>query len=164
MKEREARPFDGNSYGQSSFQGTSTEAMSGSSEQTDNPTILYDGLCNLCHGAVYFLIERDPLKNLRFAPLQSESGQRILSENELPKDFIESIVFVEKDGVHIHSSASLRACGYLRFPWPAIKVFLLVPRPLRDLIYKWIVNNRYRWFGKREECPVPDPKDSDRFL
>lgn len=164
MKECEARPFDGKSYGQSSFQGTSTETMPGRSEQTENLIILYDGTCNLCRGAVYFLMERDPLQNLRFTPLQSESGQRILTEHELPPDFTKSIVFVEKNRVHLHSSAILRACGYLRFSWPIMKLFLLVPWPLRDLVYKWIARNRYRWFGKREECAAPDPEDSNRFL
>ena len=106
----------------------------------------------------------DLRKRLRFAPLQSETGQRILKANGLPINHLSGIVFVEDGRLYINSSAVLRACGHLRFPWPAVKVFLLVPRPFRNLAYQWVARNRYRWFGKKDECPLPDTADADRFL
>ena len=133
-------------------------------DNTEALVLLFDGICNLCNGAVRFFIRRDLRKCLRFAPLQSETGQRILKANELPINHLSSIVFVEDGRSYINSSAVLRACGHLRFPWPAVKVFLLVPRPFRDQTYKWVARNRYRWFGKKDECPLPDTVDADRFL
>ena len=136
-------------------------------EANDNTValvLLFDDICNLCNGTVRFFIRRDLRKCLRFAPLQSETGQRILKANGLPINHLSSTVFVEDRRSYINSSAVLRACGHLRFPWPATKVFLLVPRPFRDLTYKWVARNRYRWFGKKDECPLPDTADADRFL
>ena len=132
--------------------------------ETDALILLFDGIYNLCNGTVRFFIRRDLRKRLRFAPLQSETGQRILKANGLPINHLSSIVFVEDGRSYINSSAVLRACGHLRFPWPAVKVFLLVPHPFRDLIYKWIARNRYRWFGKKDECPLPTTTDADRFF
>ena len=138
--------------------------MAETNETANDCLLLFDGVCNLCNSSVRFFIRRDPRKNLRFAPLQSATGQRILKERGVPTDHLASIVFVERGRVHLHSSAILRACGHLRFPWPATKVFLLVPNPFRDLTYKWVARNRYRWFGKKDECPLPDTADADRFL
>jgi predicted DCC family thiol-disulfide oxidoreductase YuxK len=82
----------------------------------------------------------------------------------VPSDHLASIVFVERNRVHLHSSAILRACGYLRFPWPAVKVFLGIPCFLRNWVYRWIARNRYRWFGTTEDCPTPRPEDADSFI
>ena len=133
-------------------------------DKTDALVLLFDGICNLCNGTVRFFIRRDLHKHLRFAPLQSETGQRILKANGLPINHLSGIVFVEDGRLYINSSAVLRACGHLRFPWPAVKVFLLVPRPFRNLAYQWVARNRYRLFGKKDECPLPDTADADRFL
>lgn len=133
-------------------------------EQEQNVVILFDGVCNLCHGAVRFFIKRDSERHLRFASLQSESGRRILEKHGLPNDYLSSIVFVEGENFFLHSTAFLKACRHLGFPWAAAKIFLLVPRPIRDLIYKWIADNRYHWFGKKKACPLPDSADVDRFL
>jgi predicted DCC family thiol-disulfide oxidoreductase YuxK len=138
--------------------------MAETNETGEDHILLFDGVCNLCNAYVRFFIKRDPRKRLRFAPLQSETGQSILMEHGLPTDHLSSIVFVESGLVYFNSSTVLRACGYLRFPWPVAKVFLLFPRPLRDLVYNWIARNRYHWFGKRKECFLPAPEDANRFL
>ena len=138
--------------------------MAGTNETGEDHILLFDGVCNLCNAYVRFFIKRDPRKQFRFASLQSETGQSILKEHRLPTDYLGSIVFAECGRAHLNSSAILRACGYLRFPWPLAKAFLLFPRPLRDIVYNWIARNRYRWFGKMEECSLPDPEDTDRFL
>jgi len=138
--------------------------MSESGETENRHVILFDGVCNLCNGFVRFFVKRDPCKNLSFAPLQSTTGQRILVERGLSKDHLASIVFVEGGHAHLNSTAVLRACKYLRFPWPTMKILLLIPRFLRNWIYRWIAKHRYRWFGKLDDCPVPQPNDADRFI
>ena len=129
-----------------------------------NVVILFDGVCNLCNGAVRFFIKHDRRQRLRFASLQSESGRFILEKHGLPDDYLSSIVFVEGESFYLNSTAVLRACRHLGFPWSTAKVFLFIPRPIRDLIYKWIARNRYRWFGKMDSCSLPDPATADRFL
>ena len=133
-------------------------------EQVQDLVILFDGVCNLCHGAVRFFIKRDSERHLRFASLQSESGRRILEKHGLPNDYLSSVVFVEGENFYLDSTAFLKACRHLGFPWSAANVFLLIPRPIPDLIYKWIARNRYRWFGKMDSCSLPEPADADRFL
>ena len=138
--------------------------MAETNETANDYVLLFDGVCNLCNSSVRFFIRRDPRKNLRFASLQSATGQRILKESGVPTDHLASIVIVERGRVHLHSSAILRACGHLRFPWPAVEVFLVIPCFLRDWVYRWIARNRYRWFGATEDCLTPRPEDADRFI
>jgi len=126
--------------------------------------ILFDGLCNLCNGFVQFVIARDPAARFRFAPLQSESGRRVLRSAALPDPFPETVVLVEAGRPFTRSAAVLRIVRRLRAPWPLAYAMILIPRPLRDWLYDAIARRRYRWFGKREECMVPTPELRRRFL
>ena len=128
------------------------------------PVLLFDGVCNLCNGAVNFLIDRDPEARLRFASLQSASGQQLLRRFELPTDQFDTMVLVEGDRYYTRSTAGLRVARRLKWPWPLLSVFMVVPRPLRDLVYDCIARNRYRWFGQQENCRVPTPELRSRFL
>jgi predicted DCC family thiol-disulfide oxidoreductase YuxK len=76
----------------------------------------------------------------------------------------DSIVLVQDGALAVKSTAALRIARGLRWPWPLLAVFWLVPRPLRDLVYDWIAKNRYRWFGKTAACLVPTPELRARFL
>ena len=122
-------------------------------------TILFDGVCNLCNGIVRFVLARDPAGRFRFASLQSAAARRLLGDPPL-----ETIVLVEGDAVFQKSAAALRIARKLRFPWPLLYTFMIVPRPIRDLIYEWVARNRYAWFGKRGSCMVPSPEVKNRFL
>ena len=129
------------------------------------PIVLFDGHCNLCSGAVNFLLARDPRGVLRFAALQSPAGRRLLAEHGLPiPDEPDTMVLIEGDRVLVRSSAALAATKYLRFPWPLARVGFVVPRLLRDAIYRLVARNRYRWFGKTEQCRIPTPDLRARFL
>lgn len=130
----------------------------------DRPTILFDGICNLCDGSVRFVLARDPGERFAFAPLQSSKGRELLLQVGLPADMPESIVLVEGERSFVKSDAVLRILAGLSGLWPMLVVFRLVPRRLRDTIYDWIAANRYRWFGQRTECSVPTPEQRRRFL
>jgi predicted DCC family thiol-disulfide oxidoreductase YuxK len=127
------------------------------------PIVVFDGYCNLCTGAVLFLLRRDRRKRLRFAPLDSAIGRQAIAEagDRAPGD---TMLFAYRGVVSQRSTAALAIARLLPFPWPLASVFWIVPAPLRDLIYRLIANNRYRWFGKREECWVPTPELRARFL
>lgn len=133
---------------------------------SDHPIMLFDGVCNLCNGTVHFVIDRDPNGVIRFAALQSEAGKRVLSERgvALPEGDPDSVLLVEGDRVYERSDAALRIARKLKGLWPALFAFVIVPRFLRDLVYKFIARNRYRWFGKTDECRVPTPELRARFL
>ena len=128
--------------------------------------VLFDGVCNLCNGAVQFIIDRDRNDHFRFASLQSETGARILAEHGrvAPTGDPESIVLVENGVIYERSSAALRIARHLGALWPLLFAGVVVPRFLRDAIYKYIARNRYRWFGKSETCRVPTAELRGKFL
>lgn len=130
----------------------------------DHPLVLYDGVCRFCNGAVNFLVDRDPGKRLRFASLQSAFGQAILREQGLSASDLETMILIDGGRAYFRSTAALRAVGKLAGPWRAATVLLVVPAFLRDAVYRIVARNRYRWFGKLDQCRVPTPELRERFL
>jgi predicted DCC family thiol-disulfide oxidoreductase YuxK len=126
--------------------------------------ILFDGVCNLCNGAVTFIIDRDPAAYFRFAPLQSEVAQRLLPRGIDTSMSLSSLILIEGNRFYTHSTAALRIARKLRGGWPLLYGFMIVPKVLRDSIYSWVATNRYRWFGTRETCRVPTEELRSRFL
>lgn len=129
-----------------------------------HPILLFDGVCNLCNGAVQFLIQRDPKGIFRFASLQSDAAQGLLSQFPQAPTDISTIILVEDGRMYTKSDAALRAARYLSGAWPALYGFIIVPRPIRNAVYDWIARNRYRWFGKKDQCMIPTPGLKERFL
>lgn len=130
----------------------------------ENPVILFDGICNYCNNVVNFIIRQDKKKVFRFATLQSNFGQRILKENNLPTDVFESFILLDKGKLYKKSAAGLRLYNKLPWCWKWIQLFWIFPRFLRDGVYGVIAKNRYKWFGKRGQCMVPTPELRERFL
>lgn len=128
------------------------------------PLVLYDGACNLCVGSVRFVTARDSRGRVRFASMQSPIGQRLLARFGLPGDEFKTFVLVEAGQHFTRSTAALRTARYLDGWWPWLYALIAVPRPIRDAVYDWVARNRYRWFGRRESCLVPDPGLRDRFI
>lgn len=126
--------------------------------------VLFDGVCNLCNAAVDFILKRDRSGVFRFAALQSEAGRELLLRYNLPTVDPGSIVLIEQGRVFQRSTAALRIARRLRFPWPLLAALLVIPRGLRDPFYRWIARNRYRFFGRRDSCRVPDERERPRFL
>ena len=133
------------------------------SEGESNAVILFDGVCNLCNGAVTFIIDHDPDAYFVFAPLQSEALAARLGPELDPADVLGSIVLLEGGQRFTRSTAALRVARKLRGVWP-LYAFILIPRPVRDRVYRWIARNRYRWFGKTDTCRLPTPELAGRFL
>lgn len=126
--------------------------------------VLFDGTCNLCHGAVQFVLRRDRRARFHFASLQSAAGRRVLAAAGAPAVLPDSLALVQDGRIAWKSDAALRIARGLRWPWPLFAVFLVVPRPLRDLVYDLVARNRHRWFGRRSSCMVPGPALRARFL
>ncbi|MEO7306740.1 MAG: thiol-disulfide oxidoreductase DCC family protein [Ferruginibacter sp.] len=128
------------------------------------PIILFDGVCNFCNSAINFTIKRNAKANILFAPMQSEAGQKLLKQYNLPAEDMESFVFIENGIAYKRSTAALRVCRYLRALWSLCYGLIIVPKFIRDGIYNWIAKNRYKWFGIRKECMIPTPDIKARFL
>jgi predicted DCC family thiol-disulfide oxidoreductase YuxK len=128
------------------------------------PIVLFDGVCHLCQGSVKFIIKRDPKRQLRFASLQSDFAKKRLGSICFKPESLSSIVFIEKGKAYRESTAALKIAAYLRAPWKFLKIFKIVPRFIRDPLYRWVAKNRYRWFGKDETCWLPSPELRELFL
>jgi len=134
--------------------------------QVDNGKgiVLFDGVCHLCDGAVRFILKRERTSELKFAPLQSDSGKSLLEKYGYPSGYLDGLILIENNRAHDRSSACLRIARKLIFPWNVLFPLLIIPKPLRDLIYGIIASVRYRWFGKKESCSLPQGEDRSRFL
>jgi predicted DCC family thiol-disulfide oxidoreductase YuxK len=129
--------------------------------------ILFDGVCNLCSGVVRFVIARDPHARFRFAALQSDAARRVCAEvGATPPAAVDpDTIIVIADGRALErSDAALAIASRLPFPWPMFGVFRILPRALRDWLYRFVAKNRYRWFGKSDTCMMPTPELRARFL
>jgi predicted DCC family thiol-disulfide oxidoreductase YuxK len=126
--------------------------------------VLFDGVCNFCNASVNFVIDRDPEKRIRFAPLQSEVGQRLLKKFNLSPTALDTLILVEGEKCYTRSTAALRIAKRLKGLWPLLYLFILIPPFIRDAVYDFIARNRYKWFGKTEACRVPTPELKERFL
>ncbi|WP_236630999.1 thiol-disulfide oxidoreductase DCC family protein [Zobellia sp. OII3] len=127
--------------------------------------ILFDGVCNLCNGAVQFVIKRDTLDVFRYAPLQSELGKKLIAERNIDSDSIDSIILIDPGvAYYIKSDAALEIGKQLRGYKTLSSILLWIPRSLRDIVYDFIARNRYKWYGKKEHCMVPTPELRAKFL
>ena len=130
----------------------------------DSPIILFDGLCNLCNGAVQFVIKNDAEKKFLFTSLQSEAGQQLLKQYKLPAENFNSFTLIQDGKVYVKSSGALKVAKQLTGSIKLLYVFIIVPSFIRDAVYNWIAKNRYKWFGKKESCMLPSPELKERFL
>ncbi len=126
--------------------------------------LLFDGVCNLCNDSVNFIIDHDRSGRFRFAALQEPLGQALLEELQLPKEQLESIVFICKGKAYRYSRAALEAARRLDGLWKLLYVFIIVPPFIRNAVYKFIARKRYVWFGKQAVCRLPSPELKGRFL
>ena len=129
----------------------------------ENPVILFDGICNLCNGSIQFIIKRDKEKRFLFASLQSAYGQKFLQQFNLPADNFNSFILYQDGKIFSKSTGALKMFSQLK-NWGWVKIFRIVPKFIRDAVYSLIANNRYKWFGKKNECWLPTPELKERFL
>ncbi|MEW6683878.1 MAG: DCC1-like thiol-disulfide oxidoreductase family protein [Nitrospirota bacterium] len=139
-------------------------AMSEVQVGVPTPLILYDGVCRLCTGTVLFVIKRDRRKRFRFASMQSPLGQRLLRSVGLSPDELKTFVLVDESRHFTKSEAALRVAADLGGLWRAVSLLRVIPGPIRDGVYDWVARNRYRWFGRLDQCLVPVPDVLDRFV
>ncbi len=135
------------------------------SSSNSEPEILlfYDGYCALCNGAVNWILRWDKRQRFSFAALQGETGISFLNRNPQYRK-VDSIILKDHDRVYTHSSAILKVIHITGGAWRIFEVFWIVPKFLRDWIYRGIAKIRYRLFGKYDACPLPPEQWRKRFL
>ena len=127
--------------------------------------ILFDGVCNVCNGFVQFVIKRDKEDLFRYASLQSEIAQKLLSERKIHTQRIDSVILIEPGVAYfIKSDAALEIGKGLKGYRTLSKILGLIPSSLRNIVYDLIARNRYSWFGKKDECMIPTPEIKSKFL
>ena len=128
------------------------------------PILLFDGYCNFCNAWVRLIVRRDTAKKILFASLQSSVGRKMLEEHKINVNYNESLVFFEEERFSVSSTAALRIFSYLDGWERHLKILTVLPRPLRDAVYRFFAKYRYKWFGRREQCMVPNTELRERFL
>ena len=129
-----------------------------------NDVVVFDGVCNLCAFSVKFILEHEAGPTLRFAPLQSDEGSRLMREFGFSPEDAKTFVLVADGKPHVKSDAAIRVAGYLRGGWKLLRLVRIVPRPVRDWAYDLVARNRYRWFVRTDSCMVPTPELRARFV
>jgi predicted DCC family thiol-disulfide oxidoreductase YuxK len=125
--------------------------------------VFYDGVCGLCNWSVRWLIRRDRHKVLRYASLQSDLAREKLSGTDLDLSR-GTIVYFENDRIFTRSTAVIRILKRLKGIYRLSALLYIIPAPIRDSVYDWVSRNRYKWFGKYDSCPLPEPGQEELFI
>ncbi|HWB54478.1 MAG TPA: thiol-disulfide oxidoreductase DCC family protein [Tepidisphaeraceae bacterium] len=133
-------------------------------KQAADNLVLFDGLCNLCTRSVQFIIRHDQAAIFKFASVQSELGKEFYRKHGLDWDNPQTFLLVDGDRIFQRSDAAIEVARRFGGFWRMVSIFKIVPRRFRDWVYRIIANNRYRWFGKREQCMIPTEQIKNRFL
>jgi predicted DCC family thiol-disulfide oxidoreductase YuxK len=127
--------------------------------------IVFDGVCMLCSRWVDFVLRRDPRGRYKFAAMQTASGRALLIEHGIDPDDPLSFLLLEDRKGYTDTDAIVRILRSFGPGWKFIALLVsIVPRFVRDPLYRWIARNRYRMFGRRAACRVPTADIADRFL
>lgn len=134
-------------------------------DSSNSPILFFDGVCNLCNGFVQFIIRHDKKGIFRFSSLQSNAGQGVLSHlTEKYGPVPDSLVLLYKGKFYTRADAALEIAKLLGGGWKLFSVGYIMPRVLRNKIYDFVARNRYKWYGKRDECMMPTKELKSRFL
>lgn len=128
------------------------------------PILVFDGVCNLCSFGVRIVLRADRDGVFRFAFGQGETGGALKRAYGLPKGDLENVALIEDGRCYTKSDAVLEVARRLPLPWKLLLAFRIVPKALRDPLYSLVARNRYRWFGRRQDCFAPPPQHRARFL
>jgi predicted DCC family thiol-disulfide oxidoreductase YuxK len=130
-----------------------------------NHVVFFDGVCNLCSESIQFIIKNDRNNVFKFSSLQSEFAQKTLSNKNIKEiSTSRTIILLSNNNTYAKSGAVLRIARLLRFPLNLLYIFIIVPPFIRNAVYDYISNNRYRWFGKKQECWIPNETLKSKFI
>ena len=126
--------------------------------------IVFDGICIFCNGAVNFIIKRDPQKLFAFTPMQSEYAQELMNKYQIHNVGVDTFLLIKNRQCFLFSSAAIEIAKQLTGFWWLFGIFKLIPSSVRDFLYKLFARNRYRLFGRSDQCMVPSDEVKSRFI
>ncbi len=133
--------------------------------ESDKKIILFDGICNLCNGAIQFMIKHDRNDTFRYAALQSDIGKKLIEDRNIDTEKVDSIILIEPGVAYYNKSdAALQIGKHLKGYRTISSILNLIPSGLRNIVYDFIARNRYKWYGKKEACMIPTPELKAKFL
>jgi predicted DCC family thiol-disulfide oxidoreductase YuxK len=129
------------------------------------PIVVFDTNCVLCSGMVAFILAHERNRALRFVGAWSDEGLAFAARHHFSKsDLDQTFLVLSGDAALSRSDAGVEILSQLRAPWRWLAVVRIIPRPVRDAVYRFVARRRYRWFGRRENCVVVPPSESHRFI
>jgi predicted DCC family thiol-disulfide oxidoreductase YuxK len=138
--------------------------MSAVSGDSDGPTIIFDAMCVLCSANAAFVLRNDRAGHFRLASMQGDVGAALYRRFGIDPTNPQTLIVVEGGSALRDSDAVLAIWAGLDRPWNALALLRIVPRWLRDPVYRWIARHRYQLFGQRSTCWIPTPEQARRIL
>ncbi len=126
--------------------------------------LLFDGVCNFCNGTVNYVIAHDAAGYFKFTPLQSDAGEALVQKYGIDTAETDSVILIENERAYLHSTAALQIARRLDGITSWAYAFIVIPKPIRDFLYKLFAKHRYRLFGRQDACMIPTPEIRSRFL
>lgn len=143
--------------------------MTNPRENVSENVVFFDGVCNLCNEFIDFLVKRDSKRVLSYAPLQGETAKERLPMSRIKVagasgPTFTSVIYLKDGQMLQQSDAALEILKDLGGLWSLVSILKVIPKSVRDSVYRMIAANRYKWFGKRETCRVPSKEERSLFL
>ena len=129
-----------------------------------NKVIVFDGVCNFCNAFVNFVLDRDSKHLFKFGTLQSQPAQEILRHFQLPIEEYETFLLIDQGKLFTKSTAAIKILRHLGIPRSLFRIFMMIPRQIRDPFYDFVARHRYQWMGKSDSCRVPTQQELNRFV
>lgn len=126
--------------------------------------VIFDGVCNLCNNFVNLIIKRDKKSAFKFSAIGSDYSKSVEEKFKVNLEELDTVVLIENENIFIKSTAVMKICRQLGFPYNLLVVFYAIPRFFRNKIYDFVARNRYKVFGKRNSCMIPTPDVLNRFI
>jgi predicted DCC family thiol-disulfide oxidoreductase YuxK len=128
----------------------------------DKGIVFFDGVCGLCNTFVDFLLKRQNAHRFFFAPLQGSTAAEKLPPDL--KEKMDTVIYLKNGKIFTESSAALHILKDLGKAWPLLFSLIIVPPFIRNAVYRWVAENRFKWFGKKDSCRMPSPEERSFFL
>ena len=128
------------------------------------PIWLFDGVCVLCSRGVQYTLKHEKAQTIRFIAIQSDDGRALAREHGVDPDDPETFLFIEKGRALPKSDGVIALAAHLGGPARTLRIGRILPKAVRDWLYDRVARNRYRLFGRRESCLIPDPESRHRFV
>ena len=128
------------------------------------PIVVFDGVCHLCNRWVDLILRHDRSGQIRLSSIQWPAGRLLVERNGYSVDDLPTLLLIENGACYTHTDAIFRVLAKLGGRWRLFTAARVIPAILRDPAYRWIARHRYRLFGRRAACRLPDPATRARFV